>query len=188
MRLFFAVDLSDSVRATIRQAIEDIPIASPPWRWVEPANLHITLKFLGEIPQKWIEGLADCAHLVCRSEPFSIRLRRLGGFPSLSRPRVLFYRAEEGAKPLETLAQELDRELFERLGIAREKRPFRAHLTIARIKQNLSPQIVRLLQTVPPLGEASQRVENLVLMKSTLRPEGAVYHPLKEFALSKSKC
>jgi 2'-5' RNA ligase len=188
MRLFFAVDFSDSVKDTIRRAIENIPISDPPWRWVAPPNLHMTLKFLGETPKERIAELSDCAAAACGTlAPFAIHLGDLGGFPNLTRARVLFYRVDQGADSLERLATELDEALFARLNIAREKRSFRAHATIARIKKNLPPRIIDSLKTVPPLEGASQTVEKLLLIRSQLHREGARYHHVKEFALSKPK-
>jgi 2'-5' RNA ligase len=189
MRIFFAVDFSDSVRGAIQRAIRDFPVTRPPWRWVAASNLHMTLKFLGHTPEENIPALSECADATCEGfASFSIRLGRLGAFPSLRRPRVLFYRVEEGAESLELLARQLDESLSRRLGIPREKHPFRAHATIARIKTDLPPQIIEGLGVVPPLGDTVQTVEKLCLMKSQLHPKGAIYHCLKEFALSKGKC
>lgn len=188
MRLFFAVDFTELVKDAIRRAIHDIAIDRPPWRWVAASNLHMTLKFLGDTEASQVAELEDCADLVCRDcSPFSIRLGPLGGFPNLKRPRVLFYRIDDGADPLIDLARRLDRTLSERLGIARDKRPFRAHATVARIKVNVAPEIIRILEAVPPLDGVKQPVQNLALIRSELHREGAKYHHLKQFALTKSK-
>jgi len=188
MRLFFAVDFTDSVKDAIMRAIDEIPVVRPPWRWVSPSNLHMTLKFLGEMPEEKVGPLGECASAVCNTlAPFSIRLGGLGGFPSLSRPRVLFYRIEEGADPLVELARRLDEALSSRLGIRREKRPFRPHATIARVKTHVGPEIVEALMGAAPLDGVEQRVDKLYLVRSQLHPKGAKYHHLKEFALSKPK-
>lgn len=182
------MEFSDSVKEAIRQAIQDIPIPNPPWRWVATSTLHMTLKFLGETPEEGVPALIRCAEAVCQtSASCSIRLGRLGGFPNLLRPRVLFYQVEDGAAPLELLALELEETLSERLKIARAKRPFRAHATIARIKTNLSVETAERLKKAPALVNASQTVQNLSLIESELHPEGARYHRVKEFALAKSK-
>lgn len=189
MRLFFAVNFSDGIKGGIQQAIDDLAIVNPPWRWVAVANLHLTMKFLGEMSEEHLATLGECGADVCGGiDPFEITLGRLGAFPALKRPRVLFYQIEDGAASLESLAARLDERLFEALGIPRETRPFRAHATIARVKKELSREISDRLRAAPPLAGASQKVEKLSLMKSQLRPQGAIYHPLKEFALSKSKC
>jgi 2'-5' RNA ligase len=188
MRLFFAVDFTDSVKDAITKAIGDIPIVRPPWRWVSESNLHMTLKFLGEMPEEQAGPLGACAEAACRDvAPFSIHLGSLGGFPNLSRPRVLFYRVEKGADSLVELARRLDETLSERLGIRREKRPFRPHATIARIKGGVTPEIVKALNGAPPLDGVEQSVDRLCLIQSQLHPKGAKYHHLKEFALPKPK-
>ncbi len=189
MRIFLAVDFTDGVRNEIQASIAAMGIPDPPWRWVSTANLHVTLKFLGETPEDRVQAICECVEEVCGSvSVFRIRLGRLGAFPSLSHPRVLFFRAEEGVTELKHLAGVLDAALSERLGLAREKRPFRAHATIARIKTRLRPETVERLKAAAPLVRASQEVETVTLAKSDLRPKGPIYHHLKEFALLKSKC
>lgn len=189
MRVFLAVDFTDRVRNEIQASIDAMGIPNPPWRWVSIANLHVTLKFLGETPEDRVQAICQCAEEVCGSvNVFRIRLGRLGAFPNLSHPRVLFFRAEEGVAELKHLAGVLDTALSRRLGLSREKRPFRAHATIARIKTPLPPATVERLKTAPPLARASQEVATVTLAKSDLRPKGPIYHHLKGFALLKSKC
>jgi 2'-5' RNA ligase len=188
VRLFFAVNFSPEVKASIRRAIDDIGISNPPWRWVAEENVHLTLKFLGETPDDEIDTLSQCAEAVCRdAAQFRVHLGGLGGFPNLKRPRVLFFRIDEGVEPLRKLAEDLDRELARRLSIPREKRSFRAHATIARIKKPLRPDTVDLLSAAPDL-QVHQDVQRMDLMRSQLGPKGSKYHCLKEFALSKPKC
>jgi 2'-5' RNA ligase len=100
---------------------------------------------------------------------------------------VLFYRIEEGADPLVALAQRLDETLSERLGIGRERRPFRPHATIARVKGRVAAETVSALNGAPALNGVVQLVDTLVLIRSQLHPKGARYHHLKGFALPKPK-
>ena len=187
MRLFFAVDFTDAVKNEVQRAIDRITIDTPPWRWVAPANLHMTIKFLGESPEESIASLSRCAEeVVGRFAPFSIRLGGLGGFPDLKKPRVLFYRVEEGGGSLIALAKALDQNLSTRMNILPEKRPFKAHVTVARIKQPIDFRSVDALGSAPPV-DAGQEVEKLVLVESRLGPQGAKYYHLKEFALAKPK-
>jgi 2'-5' RNA ligase len=188
MRLFFAVDFSEVVKQALDRALDAIPIKNPPWRWVRADNLHLTLKFLGDTAEKDLGALAAAADAAARRcEPFTLSLGRLGGFPNIKRPRVLFYRLEEGGDALRDLADVLDRELADRMSLERERRPFKAHATVARIKTRLPDGIVRKLESVPALENASQCVNRFVLVESRLHAQGARYHHLKEFALSKSK-
>jgi len=188
MRLFFAIDFENSVKDAIAQAINAIPIEDPPWRWVATSNLHMTLKFLGETPEARVAQLSTCAQQVAGMfSPFSICLTDLGGFPNLSRPRVLFYRIDEGADALVALATRLDEALAKEMGTPRERRPFRAHATIARIKSPPSKPLLEALQCTPSLDGVAQPVTKLVLVKSQLGAQGAKYYHLKEFALTKPK-
>lgn len=189
MRLFFAVELVDSIREAIGEALNRMTVRDLPWRWIPPANVHLTLKFLGETPEGDLEALGDCAAGACSGlSAFPIRLGALDGFPNLSRPRVIFFRVDDGAPGLASLAKRLDERLSERLRIERETRPFQAHATVARVKTSIPPRVAKVLQAAPPLHGASQLVERISLMRSDLHPQGAKYHRLKEFALAKSEC
>lgn len=188
MRLFFAVNLDEDVRDRVMDAIGCIGIDDPPWRWVARGNLHLTMKFLGDMDERRVADLVRCAEAACRDVPaFRLRLGRLGGFPSLRRPRVLFYEADAGVDSLRRLADRLDRALEARLDIARERRPFRAHATIARIRSPISSEVADRLAAAPPVENGSQTIGRLSLMQSHLRREGAVYQSLKEIALPKTK-
>jgi 2'-5' RNA ligase len=95
----------------------------------------------------------------------------------------LFYRVEEGKDELTRLAAAVETGLSESLGIPKEKRPFRAHATIARIKKSLPRAVTDKLEQAEPLSGAAQTVTSVDLMQSELRPGGAVYTRVKEFAL-----
>jgi 2'-5' RNA ligase len=189
MRLFFAIEFSEALREAIDQAIRRIPVARPPWKWVARANFHITVKFLGDMPESRLRDLDVCAEAAARSvEAFQMRFGRLGGFPDLKRPRVLYYEIVDGMEPAASLAASLDEALADRLGIPRETRPFRAHATIARIKGPISPDITTVLSAVPALEAPAEHVRSLALFRSELGRQGSKYHRVKEFALTKSKC
>jgi 2'-5' RNA ligase len=182
MRLFFAVVTADPVKRIVESQIEAFPVKNPPWRWIPSANYHMTLKFLGDVEQDRLNEVAEAAVSVApRIHPFRLAYGGFGGFPSLSRPRVIFYELEEGHGELAGLAGALEGAL-ERIGFPRERRPFRAHLTLARIKRPLPPEVRNLLSAVPPLpGTPSQQVDSFVLMRSHLRRSGAVYEEIERF-------
>jgi len=186
MRLFVAAEFPDGVRDAIANGIRGFPVDDPPWRWVDPENWHITLKFIGEVSDTGAIGTAldpiSSAHA-----PFDLSLGPFGGFPNLRRPRVLFYDVLDGAGPLGALAADIDGALAAALGLARETRPFRAHATIARIKRPLPADVSARLSAVPPLEDARQRVEAFTLLQSHLGPGGARYEPVLRFTLSGTK-
>ena len=189
MRLFFAVEFDDSLKDAVVRAIDGIGIQNPPWRWVARANLHVTLKFLGETPDDRVDAVIDSVASVCRdTPPFEIALGGLGGFPNLRRPRVLFYRVTSGADELTSLAEHVEAALLHDLSIPKERRAFRAHGTVARIKRPLPNGIIERLESAPDVEHPVQSVEKVLLMRSELRRDGAVYRLVKGIALTKPKC
>ena len=182
MRLFIAVNLTDETLNAIQQALDRFPIPHPPWRWVKKGNLHVTLKFLGDTPEAHIPRLVDSLEAVDHRR-FSISLDRFGGFPNLRKPRVLFYKVNDGSEPLIRLAAAVDDNLQKRMGLPAERKPFHAHITVARVKRPLPVDLADRLGEAPPLPGVSQVVSSVDLMQSELRRDGAVYRRLKEIAL-----
>ena len=184
MRLFVAVTFESHVCDAIQTAITNFPIVNPPWRWAKRVAWHLTLKFIGETPDADVpvicSALADAAR---KHTPFEIVIGGLGGFPNLTQPRVLFYRVGEGRDRIAALAGDVDDALALRAGIERERRPFRAHVTVARIKDKLEASIVAKLSDAPPVSKAKQDVSVITLIRSQLSPQGARYEQLKQFAL-----
>lgn len=184
MRLFIALNLDPRIRELIASAIDTFPVDRPPWRWTRPDTWHITLKFLGDTPQTEVAPITRSLEQVAtRYTRFQLSLRGFGGFPNLRRPRVLFYRSDEGASVMERLAGDVNRSLHADVGIPVEEKRFRGHVTVARVKSRLPAPVVGKLRTVPPLEGAVQTVGSIDLMKSDLRPDGARYERLKGFAL-----
>lgn len=184
MRLFVAVNFSASVRDDIASAIEGLDLPHPPWLWARPETWHLTLKFLGETAAGDVAAIADALESACAGHrAFHLSLGALGGFPDLSRPRVLFYEVEQGAGRLRTLAASVDDALYRLAGIPKDTRPFRAHATVARVKNRISDDVAEVLQSAPGLRAGRQEVAGVDLMESRLDPTGARYTPVKQFAL-----
>lgn len=185
MRLFFAVELEEKVKEFILEGIRGSGVSDPPWRWIPPENFHITMKFLGDIDDSRLSGIEEAAagSVRGRHSPFKVRLGSFGAFPSISRPRVLFYSVEEGSDDLASLAGSIE-EAMASIGFKREKRKFHAHTTLARVKRSLKPAILEKLESIPPLDErAWQEVEGFSLMRSRLSRSGAEYERLAHFKL-----
>jgi 2'-5' RNA ligase len=184
MRLFIAVNLGSEIRSLITRAIETFPVDRPPWRWVRPENWHVTLRFLGDVPESDVGSISSGLEQVRnRHGAFRLTMGEFGGFPNLRRPRVLFYRIGEGAESLARLAADIDRVLEDTVGMPPDPKAFRAHVTVARVKSRLPRPVVDKLELVPPLENAAQPVDSFDLMKSELRREGARYEQFKGFAL-----
>lgn len=184
MRLFVAVNFDDTVRGAIRAAINDFPVANPPWKWATDETWHVTLKFIGERPASDLPKLVSALDDVRARHPaFYIALREFGGFPNLRSPRVLFFDLQSGVPEMTALAAAVDEALHDAIALERETRTFHAHATVARIKERLPGRIVERLSLVPALSHPASRVTSFELMESRLGRTGAQYSVVKKFAL-----
>lgn len=137
MRLFFAITLPDAIRDALAQETAELRAEIRSITWVAPQLLHITMKFLGECDETALDGIQRVARSVATSaQPISLSLGGGGAFPNFLAPRVVWI-GMHNAAPLITLAAKLERSL-EPLGFAAEARPFRAHITLGRVKSALS--------------------------------------------------
>ncbi len=184
MRVFLAVELTDEVKDVVARGISLFPRVKILWRWVKRENLHITLRFLGEIDRGHLEGLVRAASAVCSEFPaFDLELSSFGAFPDMRRPRVLFYKAAAGAVELEELAGKLNRVFAAELGIPTDNRTFNPHVTVARVKHSIDRSLSAALKQIPDLENARQIVRAAHLMRSELKRSGAEYNRVKEIVL-----
>ena len=180
-RIFVAVALAPALLAAVSGVRGRLAEADSTLRWVPPENLHFTLKFLGGITPPQLTGVVAAAREVAaRTQRFSITLAGLGAFPSARRPRVVWAGVSSGADHLVALAEHLD-VVLRPAHASREDRPFRPHLTIARVRdaapvRDLSKEIDALRE----LEWGCQTVGAICVMESHLRPSGAVYQPVEE--------
>ena len=185
LRVFCAVELSAEVRLRVAGHIDRLRDVVPGVRvsWEREEKLHITLKFLGEIAQSRLQTLAGAASRAVRStEPFNLALEGAGAFPARGLPRILWLGITDATGLLAQLQSNLEEEC-ERAGFAREERPFRPHLTIARIR---APQAARKLARVhQEMGfEAMEfSVNEMVLMRSELGKAGSSYTEISRHEL-----
>jgi 2'-5' RNA ligase len=150
-------------------------------RWVRPENVHLTLKFLGDVQREDLGELCAALEEACaRHTPFDASLAGLGAFPSKRRARILWAGIGAGSERLSSLAADLDAVLMP-LGFEREERTYTPHLTLGRIRGR--PANLDLPQIVWDLGFPVQRVE---LVESTLTAEGSAYRIVRAFTLKGS--
>jgi len=179
LRLFVAVTIPEGVRAALADSIGPWRERFPRARWVPPANVHVTIKFLGSTWPRlvgWVHdkvGAAASAHA-----PFESRLEGLGAFPSLRRARVLWAGLHDPGGRMGAIAASLDEALSREF--APEKRGFTPHLTVARSQPPLElPE--EFTQT--RVSSESFVIDRLVLFRSHLRRPAPVYEALREFPL-----
>ncbi len=183
MRLFVAVCLPQEVRDGLAAVQDRLRRAQADVSWVKPANLHITLKFLGETEPKRLErigpALADAARSVA---PFLVAVAGVGTFGGRI-PRVVWVGVREGSAALETLAGAIESGLA-RVGFPKERRGFTAHFTLGRVRSPRNAEaLLAAIRDEPTVPLGAVPVEEFVLMQSRLDPGGSIYTVLERFPL-----
>ena len=190
-RTFIALELNEALQRFLGEIISQISQELPNLRWVDPTGIHLTLAFLGELTdEQLVAAIGASEEAAQKAIPFEYRLKGLGIFGSTHQTRVIWMGVEDlpsgkiQGSPLQQLHRVLTRKL-ELRGFEIEKRPFSPHLTLARIKQPLSPdeqqRLQRLLHSrLAGSSSAVYQVNNLCVMKSELSRAGAKYTCLKE--------
>jgi 2'-5' RNA ligase len=174
MRLFLAVRPEDREIEELGRQLAGRRLGAPAAvRWLEPTAWHITMRFVGAWPQERLAELQSaCARAVVGLHgPLRLTLSELGAFPKPSRATVLWIGAGESGRVLHPLAAAVE-EAVRTVGLAPEQRPFRAHLTVARLK---APADLRRLLEAPLARRVHITIRELVLYESFTRPVGAHY-------------
>lgn len=188
MRAFIAIDISPDMVSTLEQLVEKEKTRLPRARWVRPANLHLTLRFLGETSESVLMDLGkNLQNAMASYPPMTLEFRGVGFFPSQRRPRVLWVGIPH---PPDALARvQMDIESAAQLqGFVPETRKFAPHLTLARFREPRPHK--RFAELAEELGDhdfGTSRVDEIVLYQSILRPQGAEYQALQKFALSEAR-
>lgn len=183
MRTFIAFDIDENTRASLARA-QCAMGCLPSVRWVRTAGIHLTLKFLGEIEEAVVPGVLGAMRAALAGvEPFEFAVRGLGWFPPGRRPRVLWAGVEGDDGALNLVAGRLNEALVD-CGVRAEKRAFRAHLTLARVRGRVDVvNIEKAFERVSGRDFGSNAAEGLVLYMSELHPTGARYTRLGEIKL-----
>ena len=180
MRTFIALELGKEPRRALAELLEKLSAELPGVRWSKPGNVHLTLRFLGEINDALIPEVAEAAReAAARCPPLFLKLGRPGAFGGRS-PRVLFLRVEGDLEELARVYSELENEL-EKRGFGREERSFKPHLTLGRRKKGSVPPSWTELVSLKEITD--WEAEEIVLFSSTLTPSGPIYTPLGRFPL-----
>ena len=180
LRAFFALDLPSAVQVRAAQAAEELRRAVPEGvRWVPAENLHLTLKFLGDVGERQVPQLVERALAkLAPVSPFEVELSGFGALPNARTARVVWLGVSKGSREMARIARKLDA-AGASIGVERERRPFRAHLTLGRLR---SPARAALERAATP-EEISFRVQEIVLYESRLSSDGARYSPLARLPL-----
>jgi RNA 2',3'-cyclic 3'-phosphodiesterase len=182
MRCFIATDINDQLRKEIdrlqREFKKRIKIQTG-IKWVKPELIHLTLKFLGDVEDQRADEITDAIQLACAAQKdFQLEFSTVGTF---GRPaKVLWLGIEKQSTELEKLVQDLE-ENFEQLGFPKEQRPFSAHLTLARIKdERPNRQLTEVIENFGKVNAGSIKVDSVCFYKSQLTSEGPEYTLLRK--------
>lgn len=193
-RLFIAINLPSDLLTALTAAQRQLQrkLAAYPLRWSRPEGIHLTLKFLGDTHPARIPEITDALNRVSvKHASFELPVGGLGMFPNARRPNVLWVGVADEAHRLQHLAADVDKALA-KLGWQREKRPFSGHLTLARVKKQAGNRERRAMgETVMALRGYEKLgvlpVQTIHIMRSQLRPDGAVYTEAGRVTISGQK-
>ncbi len=187
VRLFVALEITDVLRQKLAAVEKEPWTATTAMRWVPPEQFHVTLKFIGAVPRESVEAIATTLKPVRTEGPVELHFRGLG-FQGGAKGSGVFWVAIEPSTPLEKLASEINRAL-ESLGIAKETRPYRPHVTLARYKNYGSSRqnAHQIRDNVVRDADFSQRDFGSVtagefqLMESKTYAAGPIYYKIESF-------
>jgi len=190
LRLFFAVPISEEIKQRTREIQKRCECSDLKIGWVEPDQMHFTLRFLGDTPQDQIPQLVEVARRVAQSHPpHQITVAGAGAFPNIRRPRVIWMGCSAGSQQLAALGADLDKALTNAKLVEPEKRDFTPHLTLGRVRQGRNfRELTASLQELNDAVLGQMWVDHFVLMHSDLQPgRPPVYTELGRFELGKSE-
>ncbi|MGB5932418.1 MAG: RNA 2',3'-cyclic phosphodiesterase [Anaerolineae bacterium] len=191
IRTFVAIELSAGIKSELTRVQEMLKekIATPHLRWVDPAKVHLTLKFLGNVPVDRIQEITAALKEACAGlNPFIMDVSGLGCFPSTNNPRVIWVGVQEETGRLKRLQERVEGRLAT-LGFKPERRPFHAHLTLGRVRKQAHAGARRtiggIISAASVGGLGQMEVGEISLMKSVLLPSGAQYSRLETIPLER---
>ncbi len=178
MRTFIAIEIPEEIKTVLAALQNKLRRAAATVSWTKPENIHLTLKFLGEIEEQKLGQIESaCLAAAAETASFTLNISDAGAFPDHKQPRVIWVGLGGETASLTDLQSRLDQRLSE-LGFEKETRPFQAHLTLGRVKapKNTRELMAELINYRPPA--LSFVVDEIVLMRSQLHPAGSIYTPL----------
>jgi 2'-5' RNA ligase len=185
IRTFIAVTLPEQVLNELNKLIEAMRPYARGIKWVKPQSIHLTLKFLGNISSAELEKVYQALERIFQSphEQFILSTGKPGVFPGLKKPRVFWIGVSgSGLLQLERLQNEVEESLYQE-GFPKEERNFSPHLTIGRVKDRVDLPLLTEKFSAYDFPECEIPVRELQVMKSDLKPSGAVYSVQKSYRL-----
>ncbi|UCD95113.1 MAG: RNA 2',3'-cyclic phosphodiesterase [Candidatus Zixiibacteriota bacterium] len=183
MRLFIAMPLPANIEESLGKAIFILKQKGAKVKWVAPKNIHLTLKFLGEVDEARVADISRAIEKVAGNYgKIESTIDRLGAFPTMNRPRVIWSGLSGQIETMARISSEVENEMAA-LGFKKEDRPFKSHLTLGRVKDSFKlgdlVEAIKAYQFIPE----PVTFDRIVLFKSTLTPRGPIYDRLYEAKL-----
>jgi len=184
-RCFIALDIPDQIRSDVGDILDRLKKHNADVKWVRVDNMHLTLKFLGKTPQKVLPKIQEYLfNVVLSYNPFYIRIYATGVFPNRKYPRVIWIGVED-SDILKRLHVDIENSM-DSLGFKKEQRSFKPHLTLGRVRSQKGVlHMVHDLDTFKDKDFGNIHVKKIKLMKSELKPQGAIYSCLYDIPLGR---
>jgi 2'-5' RNA ligase len=178
VRLFVALELNEAIKTAVRRLQEKLARTCDGVKWTPPEQVHLTVKFLGDVADDQVTDVADAVRrAAARSPAFTLILEGCGCFPPGGPVRILWVGAREDGGRLSACVCAVEEEM-ERMGFARETRPFTAHGTVGRVRDDRSRGAIRSAFAAAAFGPWTIELNTLTLMSSVLAPKGPTYAPV----------
>ncbi len=184
IRTFLAIELPRALLSKIEEVQGDLRSSQADVRWVNPENLHLTLKFFGNIDQSRIEPIVQSIdQAVQETPPILLRVKGMGAFPNLKNPRVIWIGVEDGKEEVTSFQKKLEIGL-KKIGFPPDDHPFHPHLTLGRMRSSRGKEdLIKRMERYREDEFGEVQVEKVILFKSDLRPSGPIYTSLREIRL-----
>lgn len=187
MRIFIAIELPKEIKDTLAKLQDKLKNTGADVKWIEPDNIHLTLKFLGEIDEQKLDKIKSILENIAKEQnQFYIRISSIGAFPKISSPRIIWAGIDKGNSETKEIVKLLEGKI-EKIGIPKENRPFSSHITIARTRSGFNPdklfEELKNFENNFEMKDTQFKVTKITLFKSTLTPKGPFYEALKEINL-----
>jgi len=186
IRSFLAFPISGILQEKLEQIIQALQTSCADVKWVSPKNIHLTLKFLGEVPQEDLKTISSLVRERCSGfHPVNSYLSGIGAFPDLRFPKIIWAALNDPNKEIQAMADALQEDLG-KIGLPKEDRPFKAHLTLGRLKSQVHiKNLLSTLQQMDVVDKTQETLDRVILYKSTLTTQGPIYEALEEFKITR---
>jgi 2'-5' RNA ligase len=175
MRLFVAIELSDSVRSVVKAVQDGLHPSCDGVRWVPAHQVHVTAKFLGEVPDAKVPDVSNAvARAATKAASFAMQVAGCGCFPPRGPVRIVWVGLREESGALMRCVDTVEDELAN-IGFAKERRPFSPHVTVGRVRDDRSHGGIRSAVEDFTFDSVEQSVSSITLMSSVLSPKGPTY-------------